>query len=84
MPPLSTGNAACTYYESKFAQNRKKRIILIRMIPFGEGPDKCSHSQVRWRGKTTLSTINISSAQLSGGGGGGGGGGGDSGGSLYA
>ena len=29
-----TGNAACTYYESKFAQSRKKRIILIRMIPF--------------------------------------------------
>ena len=29
-----TGNAACTYYESKFAQDRKKRIILIRMIPF--------------------------------------------------
>jgi hypothetical protein len=31
-----TGNAACTYYESKFAQSQKKKIILIRMIPFGE------------------------------------------------
>ena len=31
----NTGNAACTYYESKFAQTQKKRIILIRMIPFG-------------------------------------------------
>ena len=26
-----TGNAACTYYESKFAQGQKKKIILIRM-----------------------------------------------------
>ena len=25
-----TGNSACTYYESKFALDRKKRIILIR------------------------------------------------------
>jgi hypothetical protein len=31
-----TGNAACTYYESKYAQDQKKRIILIRMIPFEE------------------------------------------------
>eukprot|EP01047_Picozoa_sp_COSAG01_P030191 COSAG01_NODE_2097_length_8434_cov_116.410678_3_plen_1492_part_00 len=31
-----TGNAACTYYESKFAQGQKKKIILIRMIPFEE------------------------------------------------
>eukprot|EP01047_Picozoa_sp_COSAG01_P037456 COSAG01_NODE_2977_length_6764_cov_17.259865_1_plen_748_part_00 len=31
-----TGNAACTYYESKFAQSQKKKIILIRMIPFDE------------------------------------------------
>jgi hypothetical protein len=30
----NTGNAACTYFESKFAQTQKKRIILIRMIPF--------------------------------------------------
>ena len=30
-----TDSAACTYYESKFAQTQKKRIILIRMIPFG-------------------------------------------------
>ena len=29
-----TGNNACTYYESKFAKDRNKRIILIRMIPF--------------------------------------------------
>eukprot|EP01047_Picozoa_sp_COSAG01_P074174 COSAG01_NODE_12311_length_1762_cov_1.805773_1_plen_315_part_01 len=28
-----TGNAACTYFESKFAQSRGKKIILIRMIP---------------------------------------------------
>ena len=27
-----TDNAACTYYESKFAQSQKKNIILIRMI----------------------------------------------------
>ena len=32
----NTGNAACTYYESKFAQTQKKRIILVRMIPFGQ------------------------------------------------
>jgi hypothetical protein len=32
----NTGNAACTYYESKYAQDRKKNIILIRMIPFDE------------------------------------------------
>ena len=25
-----TGNSACTYYESKFAPDRKKRVILIR------------------------------------------------------
>ena len=25
-----TGNSACTYYESKFALDRKKRVILIR------------------------------------------------------
>ena len=31
-----TGNAACTYYESKFAQSQKKRVILIRMIPFDQ------------------------------------------------
>eukprot|EP01049_Picozoa_sp_SAG25_P013585 SAG25_NODE_2148_length_1894_cov_1.398886_1_plen_493_part_01 len=31
-----TGNAACTYFESKFAQSRGKKIILIRMIPFDE------------------------------------------------
>eukprot|EP01047_Picozoa_sp_COSAG01_P073465 COSAG01_NODE_11991_length_1820_cov_281.757118_2_plen_470_part_01 len=31
-----TGNAACTYYESKFAQSRGKKIILIRMIPFDQ------------------------------------------------
>jgi hypothetical protein len=31
-----TGNAACTYYESKFAQSQRKKIILIRMIPFDE------------------------------------------------
>jgi hypothetical protein len=31
-----TGNMACTYYESKFAWDQKKRIILIRMIPFGQ------------------------------------------------
>ena len=29
-----TGNSASTYYESKYAQDQKKRIILIRMIPF--------------------------------------------------
>ena len=29
-----TGNPACTYYESKFAQSKGKRVILIRMIPF--------------------------------------------------
>eukprot|EP01047_Picozoa_sp_COSAG01_P077265 COSAG01_NODE_13854_length_1526_cov_5.946741_1_plen_317_part_01 len=32
----NTGNMACTYYESKFAWDRKKRIILIRMIPFDQ------------------------------------------------
>lgn len=31
----NTGNPACTYYESKFAQSYGKRIILLRMIPFG-------------------------------------------------
>eukprot|EP01043_Picozoa_sp_COSAG02_P070584 COSAG02_NODE_12554_length_1526_cov_1.647512_1_plen_405_part_00 len=31
-----TGNPACTYYESKYAQDQKKRIVLIRMIPFEE------------------------------------------------
>jgi hypothetical protein len=31
-----TGNQACTYYESKYAQDRKKRIILIRMISFDQ------------------------------------------------
>ena len=32
----NTGNSACTYYESKFAHSQKKRIILIRMIPFDQ------------------------------------------------
>jgi hypothetical protein len=32
----NTGNMACTYYESKFAWDQKKRIILIRMIPFDQ------------------------------------------------
>ena len=31
-----TGNSASTYYEYKHAVDRKKRIILIRMIPFDE------------------------------------------------
>jgi hypothetical protein len=31
-----TGNSACTYYEYKHAVDRKKRIILLRMIPFDE------------------------------------------------
>ena len=31
-----TGNQASTFYESKFARGKKKRIILIRMIPFDE------------------------------------------------
>jgi hypothetical protein len=31
-----TGNQACTYYESKFAWDRKKHIVLIRMIPFDQ------------------------------------------------
>ena len=29
-----TGNQACTYYEYKHAFAKKKRIILLRMIPF--------------------------------------------------
>eukprot|EP01046_Picozoa_sp_COSAG06_P027016 COSAG06_NODE_2360_length_7005_cov_13.853026_12_plen_182_part_01 len=41
----NTGNAACTYYESKFAQDRKKRIILIRMIPFDQDFE---HPQARF------------------------------------
>ena len=32
----NTGNNACTYFGSKFAQSQKKRIILIRLIPFDE------------------------------------------------
>jgi hypothetical protein len=35
-----TGNSACTYYEYKYAKDRNKRIILIRMIPFGEDFDE--------------------------------------------
>ena len=35
-----TGNTACTYYEYKHAVNRKKLIILIRMIPFGADFDE--------------------------------------------
>jgi hypothetical protein len=31
-----TGNSACTYYEYKHAVDRKKRIILVRMIPFDQ------------------------------------------------
>jgi hypothetical protein len=31
-----TGNQASTFYESKYAINRKKRIILLRMIPFDQ------------------------------------------------
>ena len=31
-----TGNQACTFYEYKHAFDRKKRIILIRMIPFDQ------------------------------------------------
>ena len=29
-----TANPACTYYESEFARNSGKKIILLRMIPF--------------------------------------------------
>jgi hypothetical protein len=35
-----TGNTACTYYEYKHAKDRSKRIILIRMIPFGQDFDE--------------------------------------------
>jgi hypothetical protein len=35
-----TGNQACTYYEYEHAFNRKKRIILIRMIPFDQDFDE--------------------------------------------
>ena len=31
-----TGNQASTFYESKYAVDRKKQIILLRMIPFGQ------------------------------------------------
>jgi hypothetical protein len=31
-----TGNPASTFYESKFAMNTGKRMILIRMIPYGQ------------------------------------------------
>ena len=31
-----TGNQACTYYEYKYAFAKAKKIVLIRMIPFGE------------------------------------------------
>jgi hypothetical protein len=31
-----TGNQASTFYESKYAVDRKKRIILLRMIPYGQ------------------------------------------------
>ena len=31
-----TGNQASTFYESKYAHGKQKRIILIRMIPFGQ------------------------------------------------
>ena len=35
-----TGNQACTFYEYKHAFSRKKRIILIRMIPFDQEFDE--------------------------------------------
>ena len=35
-----TGNSACTYFEYKHAKDRKKRIILIRMIPFDKDFDE--------------------------------------------
>ena len=28
-----TANPACTYYEAEYAMNKKKRMILLRMIP---------------------------------------------------
>ena len=40
-----TGNPASTYYESKFAQDRKKNIVLIRMIPYNE---EFEHPQARF------------------------------------
>lgn len=39
-----TGNSACTYREVKFAQAKKKKIILLRMIPWDEEFD---HLQAR-------------------------------------
>eukprot|EP01051_Picozoa_sp_SAG22_P016549 SAG22_NODE_2357_length_2669_cov_2.804280_1_plen_715_part_00 len=39
-----TGNPASTFFESKYALDRNKRIILIRMIPFGRDFD---HLQAR-------------------------------------
>ena len=39
-----TGNPASTFYESKFAQNTKRRIILIKMIPPG---GRFEHLQAR-------------------------------------
>ena len=35
-----TGNQACTYYEYEHAFSLKKRIILIRMIPFEQQFDE--------------------------------------------
>ena len=31
-----TANPACTYFEAEFAQNKKKQMILLRMIPWEE------------------------------------------------
>ena len=35
-----TGNSACTYHEIKFAQAKRKHIILLRMIPWDEEFDQ--------------------------------------------
>ena len=32
----NTGNPASTYYEARFAQNARKRILLIQMMPWDE------------------------------------------------
>jgi protein-L-isoaspartate O-methyltransferase len=53
----NTGNPACTYYESKFALTNRKRIILLRMIPYGAQFEELQARQLFGVNKLSLEWI---------------------------
>ena len=52
-----TGNSACTYYEYKHAVHCKKKIILIRMIPFDQEFDELQGRVIFGQNKLVFSWV---------------------------